>query len=94
MVRSRVDDAIGLWRKAFRDTEFEAFHSTIISMENYVDEYEKEGFIIMIFKIPESNLEYYQTIMAGKYSELPSPAKTKILKKPCEPHRPESPELL
>ena len=66
--------------KPYRDVNFEEFHSTIISMDNYVDEYEKEEFIVMIFKIPEKHLEHYDIILAGNYSKLPSEAKTTILK--------------
>lgn len=66
--------------KPFRDVNFEEFHSTIISMENYVDEYEKDNFIVMIFKIPENNLDYYNIVMQGKYSQIPSKGKAKVLK--------------
>jgi hypothetical protein len=66
--------------KPYRDYNFEEFYSTIISMENYVDEYEKGNFIIMIFKVPDHNLEYYDTILNGKYSQLPQQAKILILK--------------
>ena len=66
--------------KPYRDSNFEEFYSTIISMPAYVDEYEKEGYIVMIFKILEENMEYYNLILEGKYSKLPAEAKKIILK--------------
>tara|TARA_R110000737_G_scaffold72816_1_gene101345 strand:+ start:12188 stop:12832 length:645 start_codon:yes stop_codon:yes gene_type:complete len=66
--------------KPYRDSNFEEFYSTIISMPSYVDEYEKEEHIVMIFKILEENMEYYNLILDGKYSKLPAEAKKIILK--------------
>lgn len=65
--------------KPYQDREFETFYSTILSFSNYVDEYEKEGFIIMIFKIPETNLEDYQKVIDGGYSTLSKEAKTLVM---------------
>ena len=50
-------------------------------MPSYVDEYEKDGYIVMIFKILEENMNYYNLILEGKYSKLPAEAKKIILKK-------------
>lgn len=66
--------------KPYRDAEFQEFYSTIISMPSYVDEYEKEGYIVMIFKVLEENMPFYNLILAGKYSELPAEGKKIILK--------------
>ena len=66
--------------KPYRDSNFEEFYSTIISMPSYVDEYEKGSYLVMIFKILEENMEYYNLILKGKYSELPAEAKKMILK--------------
>lgn len=66
--------------KPYRDSNFEEFYSTIISMPSYVDEYEKGNYLVMIFKILEENMEYYNLILKGKYSELPAEAKKMILK--------------
>jgi hypothetical protein len=66
--------------KPYRDANFAEFHSTVISMENYVDEYEKENYTVLIFKVPEKNLKHYDMILEGKYSKLDSEAKTLILR--------------
>lgn len=49
--------------KPYRDYNFEEFYSTIISMATYVDEYEKDDFIVMVFKIPEKHLDQYNLLL-------------------------------
>jgi len=66
--------------KPYQDVDFDTFYSTILSFPNYVDEYEKEGYIIMIFKIPDNNLPDYELLLKGKYSLISKEAKTLILK--------------
>ena len=66
--------------KPYRDSNFEAFHSTVRAMPTYIDEYEKAGYIVMIFEVPEKNMEHYDLLLKGKYSELPMEAKSLILK--------------
>lgn len=66
--------------KPYRDSNFEEFHSTITSMPTYIDEYEKGEYTVMIFKVPDENMEYYNIIMDGKYSQLPAEGKAIILK--------------
>ena len=66
--------------KPYRDYNFEEFYSTIISMATYVDEYEKDDFIVMVFKIPEKHLDQYNLLLEGKYSKLSPEIKGLILK--------------
>jgi len=66
--------------KPYQDPKFEAFYSTITGFENYVDEYHKGDFYIMIFKIPDSNISAYETIIEGRYSELAAEHKSLVLK--------------
>ena len=65
--------------KSYQDVEFDTFYSTILSFKNYIDEYEKGGYIIMIFKIPDKNLDDYNKVKEGLYSILSKEAKTLIM---------------
>jgi len=65
--------------KSYQDKEFETFYSTILSFRNYIDEYEKENHIVMVFKIPDKNLEDYYKIISGLYSIISKEAKTLIM---------------
>jgi hypothetical protein len=66
--------------KQYQDSNFETFYSTITSFENYIDEYHKGDFYIMIFKIPDSNIDAYNTILEGEYSKLEANYKSLIMK--------------
>lgn len=66
--------------KPYRDSNYEQFHSTITALSTYVDEYWKGDYIVMIFKVPEENMEHYRTIREGRYSELTAEGKTLVLK--------------
>lgn len=65
--------------KPYQDTDFDAFYNTILSYENYVDEYERLGYVIMVFRIPDKLLEDYNKIMNGKYSEISKEARQLIM---------------
>jgi hypothetical protein len=66
--------------KPYRDSNFERFISTITAMPTYVDEYEKGEYIIMIFRVPDKNIGFYEMILDGKYSELPPEGKAVVLR--------------
>lgn len=66
--------------KPYQDLKYDSFYSTIISFDNYVDEYTKGDFTIMIFRIPDENIEAYDLLMQGKYSELRAAHKSLIMK--------------
>lgn len=66
--------------KPYQDAKFESFYSTITGFDCYEDEYNKDGFIIMIFKIPDNNMSAYETILEGKYSELEAQYKKLIMR--------------
>lgn len=65
--------------KPYQDTDFDIFYNTILSFENYVDEYEKSDYIIMIFRVPDRFLDDYNLILEGKYSEISKEARTIIM---------------
>ena len=64
----------------YKDADFEQFYADLIISENYVDEYEKEDFLVAIFKIPDHHLISYELLLKGKYSEIPIDAKQLIIK--------------
>ena len=65
--------------KAYQDVDFETFYSTILSFSNYIDEYEKDNYIIMVFKVPDENLDDFNRLLQGKYSEVSQKTKTLIM---------------
>lgn len=65
--------------KNYRDKNFESFYHTLTSKDNYVDEYEKFNFLIVVFKISDKFLIDYNLLLKGKYSKLSHDAKTLIL---------------
>jgi hypothetical protein len=65
--------------KPYQDADFDAFYNTILSYENYVDEYEKLDYIVMIFRIPNNFIEDYDKILNGKYSEISKEARALIM---------------
>lgn len=65
--------------KNYRDPDFEAFYNTLTAFDNFVDEYEKCGFLVVIFKIPDEFLIDYNLLMKGKYSKLSYKAKQSII---------------
>jgi hypothetical protein len=67
--------------KGYQDVNFEAFYTTLTGMLQYIDDYEYNGYFIMIFEIPEDFLEDYDLILKGKYSEISAKGKSNILSK-------------
>jgi hypothetical protein len=65
--------------KGYQDIDFETFYSTILSYPNYVDEYQKLEFLVMIFKIPDENISDYNKVVTGKYSEISAIGKNLIM---------------
>lgn len=65
--------------KNYRDIDFDAFQYKLMALSNYVEDYEKENFLIMVFKIPEKFMNEYTLILKGKYSELSNEVKLLII---------------
>jgi hypothetical protein len=65
--------------KGYQDIDFETFYSTILSYPNYVDEYQKLEFLVMIFKVPDENISDYNKVVTGKYSEISAIGKNLIM---------------
>jgi hypothetical protein len=63
----------------YQDVDFGTFYSTITAFPNYVDDYDKGDCLVIIFRVPEENLEDYNLIYNGKYSEVSQEAKKAIL---------------
>lgn len=75
-----ADECIFLLLESYQDPNFNSFYTTLVSMENYVDDYEKEGYLVMIFNIPEEFIKDFELIVAGKYSQVSTQAKSLIFK--------------
>lgn len=64
----------------YKDVNFERFHDELILSENYIDEYEKEDFLVVIFKISDQHLDSYELLLKGKYSKISMDAKQLIIR--------------
>jgi len=64
--------------KSYQDKLFDTFHSDLIELSNYVDEYMKNDYLVTIFKIRDKYLDDYELIKQGKYSEISKDVKTMI----------------
>jgi hypothetical protein len=63
----------------YQDVDFETFYSTITAFPNYVDDYDKNDCLVVIFTVPQENLADFNLIYNGKYSEVSGEAKKAIL---------------
>ena len=63
----------------YQDVDFETFYSTITAFPNYVDDYDNQDCMVLIFRVPDEYVEDYNLIMNGKYSEVSQEAKKLIL---------------
>ena len=63
----------------YQDSKFETFYSTMLSFPNYVDDYEKDDYLVIIYKIPKETVSDYTLLLNGKYSEISANAKKLIL---------------
>jgi hypothetical protein len=64
----------------YQDPHFREFYTTLISLENYVDDFEKHNHCIMLFSIREQYLEDFYKLLNGEYSKISTEAKSKIFK--------------
>jgi hypothetical protein len=64
--------------KPYQDIDFDKFHSDLIVLDNYVDEYIKNNYLVMLFKIKDKYMKDYELILKGKYSKV-SKAGKKII---------------
>ena len=63
-------DHVFLLLRNYRDINFDKFYNELISFSNYVDDYEKDEFLIAVFMIPDSTKSDYELIIDGKYSQI------------------------
>ena len=63
----------------YQDKDFQTFYSTIKAFPNYVDDYERKDYLVIIFSIPEENFEDFSLLLQGAYSKISSEAKKAIL---------------
>jgi len=65
--------------RGYRDIDFDLFYSLIMSYPNYIDDYEKDEFLVVILSVPDSTKEDYNLILEGKYSKISQNSKKLIL---------------
>lgn len=75
-----TDSCIHLLIESFQDKTYDEFYSTMVSLENYVDDYEKNGYSVMIYNIPDANIEDFNLLISGAYSKVSDTTKSKIFK--------------
>jgi hypothetical protein len=64
---------------AYQDTDFNCFYDTLTAFDNYVDDYEREGCLVVVFSILEKFQPDYVLLTEGKYSKVSGEAKKAIL---------------
>jgi len=65
--------------KNYRDSDFDYFYNTLTAFNCYVDEYERAGFLVIIFKIPDKFIIDYNLLKKGKYSKISFKSKQNII---------------
>lgn len=66
--------------RGYQDAEFSEFYKKLVSIENYVDDFEKNEYFVFIFSILEKFQEDFDIIIQGKYSEVSGVARKEIFK--------------
>jgi hypothetical protein len=73
------DDYIFVLIRNYRDVDFDKFYSTIQTFPNYVDDYDDKECLILVFKIPQNNLNDFNLIKRGLYSKVSAESKKLIM---------------
>lgn len=73
------EDHLFILIRNYRDLDFNTFYSTIIGLTNYVDDYEIDEYLVLIFSIPEENKADFEIIKKGAYSTVSANGKRLIL---------------
>lgn len=63
----------------YRDIGFDTFYDKLVNFPNYVDDYEDNDCLIMIFSIPEKNIKDYLLLLNGRYSLIEENTKQLII---------------
>lgn len=72
-------DYVFILVRNYRDAEFDKFYSVIQAFPNYVDDYEIQDCLILVFSIPTNYQKDYNLIIRGLYSETSPDTKKLIL---------------
>lgn len=73
------DDYIFVVVRSYRDVDFDKFYSTIQTFPNYVDDYDDKECLILVFKVPQNNLNDFNLIINGQYSKVSAEGKKLIM---------------
>jgi hypothetical protein len=63
----------------YQDVEFDKFCKTLQAFPNYVDEYDVQDCLIVVFSVPEENQEDFNLIKQGLYSQVSKKGRDLIL---------------
>jgi hypothetical protein len=63
----------------YQDKDFSTFYSTIKAFPNYVDDYERQDYLVVIFSVADEFLQDFGLLLQGAYSRISSDAKKSIL---------------
>ena len=64
---------------AYQDIDFQCFYDTVTAFDNYVDDYDREESLVIIYSVPDKFKADYSLILNGKYSKISPEAKKTIL---------------
>lgn len=63
-------DYVFVVMRNYQDVDFDGFCKTLQAFPNYVDEYDVEDCLIMIFSVPEENQADFDLLKQGQYSKI------------------------
>jgi hypothetical protein len=63
----------------YQDIEFNTFFSTMTAFANYIDDYEQQDQLVLIYSISEELLPDYKLLINGEYSKISAKAKKLVL---------------
>ncbi|QDP66099.1 MAG: hypothetical protein GOVbin3661_15 [Prokaryotic dsDNA virus sp.] len=63
----------------YQDIDFQCFYDTVTAFDNYVDDYDREDSLVIVYSIPDKFKADYLLVMNGEYSKISPDGKKAIL---------------
>ena len=78
-ISGKYDNHVSILINNYRDVKFDDFYTNVSSHETFVDSYEIDEALIMVFAIPEDKMDDFNCILEGRYSEISPDSKQLII---------------
>ena len=73
------DDCVFILIRNYRDVDFDTFYSTVTGFPNYIDDYDFNECLVLVFSVSRANKEDFNMIRNGNYSTISAVGKKLIL---------------